>query len=181
LFLISVVAVSLKRLKISHHVDNRTIFPLGAVSWVGSQIFLLAATPEWPALWIYVGAAIGGVGYAAADMIPWSMLGEVVDEDELRCGERREGLYFGLFTFLRKLGGAIAVAIGLFVLDLSGFVANQEQSQTTLTTIRVLTAVVPAVFVVLGAWVARHYPLTRARHTEILDALAARRAGERAP
>jgi GPH family glycoside/pentoside/hexuronide:cation symporter len=114
-------------------------------------------------------------------MIPWSMLGEVVDEDELRCGERREGLYFGLFTFLRKLGGALAVSIGLFVLDLSGFVANQEQSQTTLTTIRVLTAVVPGVFVVLGAWVARGYPLTRARHAEILDALAARRSAERRP
>jgi sugar (glycoside-pentoside-hexuronide) transporter len=181
LFLLAVVGSLPLWLRISHYVDKRTIFLLGAVSWVGSQIFLLAATPAWPSLWIYVGAAIGGVGYAAADMIPWSMLGEVVDEDELRCGERREGLYFGLFTFLRKLGGALAVSIGLFVLDLSGFVANQEQSQTTLTTIRVLTAVVPGVFVVLGAWVARGYPLTRARHAEILDALAARRSAERRP
>ena len=53
------------------------------------------------------------------------------------------------------------------------------QSPTTLTTIRVLTAVVPGVFVVLGAWVARGYPLTRARHAEILEALATRRAAER--
>jgi GPH family glycoside/pentoside/hexuronide:cation symporter len=109
-------------------------------------------------------------------MIPWSMLGEVVDEDELRTGERREGLYFGLFTFLRKLGGAVAVALGLWILELSGFVANQAQGQTTLTTIRVLTAVVPGVFVVLGAWVALGYPLTRASHAEILAALEARRA-----
>jgi len=114
-------------------------------------------------------------------MIPWSMLGEVVDEDELRSGERREGLYFGLFTFLRKLGGASAVAIALFVLDLSGYVANQPQSQATITTIRVLTAVVPAVFVALGAWVALGYPLSRARHTEILVALDARRAGAGGP
>ena len=108
-------------------------------------------------------------------MIPWSMLGEVVDEDELRSGERREGLYFGLFTFLRKLGGASAVAIALFVLDLSGYVANEVQSQATLTTIRVLTAVVPGVFVALGAWVALGYPLTRARHAEIRSALEMRR------
>jgi sugar (glycoside-pentoside-hexuronide) transporter len=181
LFLLAVVGSLPLWLRISHYVDKRTIFLLGAASWVGSQLFLLAATPEWPPLWIYVGAAIGGVGYAAADMIPWSMLGEVVDEDELRCGERREGLYFGLFTFLRKLGGAIAVAVGLNVLDFSGFVANEPQSQPTLTTIRVLTAVVPAVFVVLGAWVARGYPLTRARHSEILATLAERRAAERGP
>jgi sugar (glycoside-pentoside-hexuronide) transporter len=176
LFLLAVVGSLPLWLRISQHVDKRTIFLMGAASWVGSQLFLLAATPDWPREWIFVGAAIGGVGYAAADMIPWSMLGEVVDEDELRTGERREGLYFGLFTFLRKLGGASAVALALVVLDLAGFVANQPQSQTTLTTIRVLTAVVPGVFVVLGAFVARGYPLTRARHAEILAALAARRA-----
>jgi sugar (glycoside-pentoside-hexuronide) transporter len=175
LFLLAVVAAMPMWNAIARRVEKRTIYVLGAVSWVGSQLFLLAATPEWPRAWIFVGAAIGGIGYAAADMIPWSMLGEVVDEDELRSGHRREGLYFGLFTFLRKLGGAAAVALGLFVLELSGYVANQAQSQTTLTTIRVLTAVIPGVFVALGAWVALHYPITRARHDEILGELARRR------
>jgi sugar (glycoside-pentoside-hexuronide) transporter len=175
LFLLSVVGALPLWLRVSHHVDKRTIFMLGAASWIGSQAFLLAATPEWPRFWIFLGAAIGGVGYAAADMIPWSMLGEVVDEDELRSGERREGLYFGLFTFLRKLGGASAVALALLVLDLAGYAKDQVQSQTTLTTIRVLTAVVPAVFVALGAFVALGYPLTRARHDEILRELAQRR------
>lgn len=175
LFLASVVAGLPLWNAIARHVEKRTIYVLGAISWVGSQAFLLAATPDWPRVWIFVGAAIGGVGYAAADMIPWSMLGEVVDEDELRTGQRREGLYFGLFTFLRKLGGASAVALGLFVLDLSGYVPNQAQSETTLVTIRALTAAAPAVFVVLGALVALGYPLTRARHGDILRDLAARR------
>jgi sugar (glycoside-pentoside-hexuronide) transporter len=181
LFLLSVVAGLPLWNAISRRVEKRTIYVLGAISWVGSQLFLLAATPDWPRGWIFVGAAIGGIGYAAADMIPWSMLGEVVDEDELRSGHRREGLYFGLFTFLRKLGGATAVALGLFVLELSGYVANQPQSQATLTAIRVLTAVVPALFVALGAWVALGYPLTRSRHDEILAELSARRAATAPP
>jgi sugar (glycoside-pentoside-hexuronide) transporter len=176
LFLVAVVMGLPLWNAIARHVEKRTIYVLGAASWIGSQLFLLAATPDWPRGWIFVGAAIGGIGYAAADVIPWSMLGEVVDEDELRTGHRREGLYFGLFTFLRKLGGAAAVALGLFVLEESGYVANQAQSQATLTTIRVLTAVVPGVFVALGAWVALGYPLTRARHDEILRSLERRRA-----
>ncbi len=179
LFLLSVVAGLPLWNAISRHVEKRTIYVLGAISWVGSQVFLFAATPEWPRAWIFLGASIGGVGYAAADMIPWSMLGEVVDEDELRSGHRREGLYFGLFTFLRKLGGAAAVALGLFVLELSGYVAGQPQRPATLTTIRFLTAAVPGVFVVLGAWVALGYPLTRARHDQILGELAARHAPAR--
>jgi sugar (glycoside-pentoside-hexuronide) transporter len=174
LFLVSVVAALPLWLRVAKYVDKRTIFMLGAASWIGSQLFLLAANPEWPKLWIFVGAAIGGVGYAAADMIPWSMLGEVVDEDELRTGERREGLYFGFFTFLRKLGGAAAVALALGVLDLSGYASDRPQSEATLTTIRVLTAVAPGVFVALGAWVALGYPLTRARHDEILRELRRR-------
>ena len=181
LFLLAIVVSLPMWLAVSRRVEKRTLYVLGACSWVGSQLFLLAATPDWPRIWIFVGAAIGGVGYAAADMIPWSMLGEVVDEDELRSGERREGLYFGLFTFLRKLGGASAVAIGLLLLDLSGYVANQPQNQVTITTIRVLTAVVPGVFVALGAWVALGYPLTRARHAEILASLEKRRAESSAP
>ncbi len=176
LFLASVVVALPAWLAISRHVDKRTIFLMGAASWIGSQIFLFSATPEWPRWLVFVGAAIGGAGYAAADMIPWSMLGEVVDEDELRSGERREGIYFGLFTFLRKLGGASAVALGLWVLGLSGFVAGQPQSETTLLTIRVLTAVAPGVMVVLAGLVALTYPITRARHAEILTELATKRA-----
>ncbi len=164
---------------ISRHVDKHTIFILGAASWVGSQALLFLAQPDWPRWWIFVGAAIGGVGYAAADMIPWSMLGEVVDEDELRTGQRREGVYFGLFMFLRKLGGASAVALALYVLGLSGYVGGDEvtsQPEESIITIRVLTAVVPAGFVALAALLARGFPITRARHAEILAELETRRA-----
>jgi sugar (glycoside-pentoside-hexuronide) transporter len=177
LIFLSTVAFALPGwLAVSRRVDKRTIFLLGAVSWIGSQAFLFLATPEWPRFWIFLGAAIGGVGYAAADMIPWSMLGEVVDEDELRSGERREGIYFGLFTFLRKLGGASAVALGFWVLGLSGYVANEVQSEETVLTIRVLTAVVPGLFVALAGVVAFGYPIGRARHAEILAQLSERRA-----
>jgi sugar (glycoside-pentoside-hexuronide) transporter len=162
-------------LALAPHVDKRTIFLLGACSWVGSQAFLFLATPSWPRWTIFAGAALAGAGYAAADMIPWSMLGEVVDEDELRSGERREGLYFGLFTFLRKLGGAGGVALGMFVLDLSGFAPDRAQSPATLATIRYLTAVVPGILVVLAGAVALGYPISRGRHAEILAQLAARR------
>ena len=57
--------------------------------------------------------------------MPWAMVGEVIDEDDLAHGERREGLYNGVFTFLRKLGGALGVFLVLGVLDLAGFVKSE--------------------------------------------------------
>ena len=48
------------------------------------------------------------------------MLGDVIDEDELASGERREAVYAGSFTFVRKLGGASGVAVAGVVLQLAG-------------------------------------------------------------
>ena len=182
LFLVAVAASMPMWNAIARSVDKHTIFLLGAGSWIISQAWLLAAQPDWPRAWIFLGAAIGGIGYAAADMIPWSMLGEVVDEDELLTGQRREGVYFGLFMFLRKLGGASAVALALNVLDWAGYVGGAErQPEEALTTIRLLTAAIPAGFVVLAALMARGFPITRERHGEIVAGLEARRAAGESP
>lgn len=118
-----------------------------------------------------------GLGYAAVDVMPWSMLGEVIDEDDVRVGERREGLYNGIFTFLRKLGGALGVALVMGLLDVLGFAPGQaEQSETARQAIRWMTALAPPFFLVIGVWLLRGYPLTRERHAEILREIARREA-----
>lgn len=180
LFLLAVAASMPLWNAAARRVEKRSIFLMGAASWIASQSFLFLAQPDWPRAAILAGALIGGVGYAAADMIPWSMLGEVVDEDELQSGERREGIYFGLFTFLRKLGGSAAAALALLLLGLSGYQAGADsQSEFTRQTIRVLTAVLPALFVLLAALAARRYGLSRARHEQIVREVAAREAASR--
>jgi GPH family glycoside/pentoside/hexuronide:cation symporter len=111
------------------------------------------------------------------DLMPWSMLGEVVDEDDLATGERREGIYYGLFMFLRKLAGTVAVSIALLLLGMLGYTSFGPQPESALTAIRWLTSIAPAAFLVLSVWFARSYRLTRERHAEILAELARRDAG----
>ena len=82
--------------------------------------------PEQPGWILLALAGLSGIGYAVADLIPWSMLGDVIDEDELESGERRDGLYAGFFTFLRKLGGATGVAMAGFALEGAGFVRGVD-------------------------------------------------------
>lgn len=162
--------------EVSRRTEKRTIFLFGCAWWIGSQTFLFVAQPEWPSWVVYLGAALGGVGYAAADLIPWSMLGEVVDEDELETGQRREGIFFGLFTFMRKLGGALGVAAAFAILDWAGYRGTQPVEEAPVGWILAFTAVVPGIFVFLAAIVALSYPLGRARHTEILQELEQRAA-----
>ena len=102
------------------------------------------------------------------------MFGEVIDEDELATGERREGIYNGVFTFLRKLGGALGVFLVMSILDIVGFTEGDEQSELVRQTIRFLTAMGPAVFLSLAVAVAWGYPLTRAAHAQVAAVLAER-------
>ena len=173
--LVCVVASLPFWLRAASRTDKRTLFVFGCVWWIAIQCVLFLATPEWPRWTMFAIAAVAGIGYAVADLMPWSMLGDVIDEDELASGERREGLYNGLFTFLRKLGGAAGVFLAGVILDLAGFVkGTAEQSPTALLAVRGLTGAVPALLLAIAALIALRYSLGRARHVEIRAALEAR-------
>jgi sugar (glycoside-pentoside-hexuronide) transporter len=168
-------------LRIARSVDKRTIFVIGAAWWIGAQMAILALGPEHPRGLVFAMAALAGVGYAVADLMPWSMLGDVIDADELHTDERRDGLYAGFFTFLRKLGGALGVAAAGGILQLSGFVRGEPQPESAVVAIRLLTGAFPALFLAIAIAVALGYPISRARHREIAARLAERRAGRPPP
>lgn len=163
-------------LRFAQHVEKSTVFVVGTLWWAASLFAILFVEPGWPRWIAIVVAPLGAIGYATVDLMPWSMLGEVVDEDDVETGERREGLYYGFFMFLRKLAGTLAVALALGLLGLLGFQKGEEQNAQTVTAIRWLTSVAPAACLLVSAWFARGYPLTRARHREILEALERREA-----
>ena len=160
--------------------EKRTLFVAGTGWWLALQGLFFLAGPETPRAQILVLAALMGLGYAMADMIPWSMLGEVVDEDELTTGERREGVYGGVFSFLRKLAGASAVGLVGVALDLAGFVpAAKEQSAGAVLAIRAVTAGAPAFFLALSITIALGYGLGRREHRAILEQIHARELARR--
>jgi len=163
-------------LKISQRQNKAPLFVVGTLWWASLQLTLLFAQPEWPRWLLFVFAPAMGIGYAAVDLIPWAMIGEVVDEDDLSNGERREGLYYGFFTFLRKLTGTAAVWMALGLLGYLGYSQGTEQNEATREGIRLLASVGPIIFLLLAAVFARNYPLDRARHAQIVTALAERRA-----
>jgi sugar (glycoside-pentoside-hexuronide) transporter len=182
-FFLSLVVVALPIWeRISKRSEKRTVFIVGTLWWALIQVGIFFALPDWPRWTLFAITGLAAIGYAVADLMPWSMLGEVIDEDELATGERREGVYVGFFMFLRKLGGGVAVAGIGFVLDLCGFdgsLPREQQSELALEAIRVSTALVPAAFLLFAVQVARGYGLGRAEHARILEAIARRDAAAR--
>jgi len=182
LFLVIVVVSLPVWLAIAHRSDKRTLFIAGAAWWSAIQIALFLGDSSWPRWVLFAVPSLAAVGYAVAEMMPWAMLGDVIDEDELATGERREGMYVGFFTFLRKIGGATAVLMMGLVLELSGFVGGLERGEQTdlaLLSIRTMTSLIPMAVLLLAIAVATRYPLTREAHARIVSALVQRRQAHR--
>jgi sugar (glycoside-pentoside-hexuronide) transporter len=174
LFLGSAVLALPLWLRIAQHRDKASVFIVGSLWWMTFSLILVLVQPWWPRALVFAFVPLLGIGYAVVDLMPWSMVGEVIDEDDLRTGERREGLFNGLFTFIRKLGGALGVFLVMGSLDVAGYQPGEQQTETARQAIRWLTAAGPAFFLALGVWLARGYPLTRAAHRNILAALTRR-------
>lgn len=177
LFILGLVGALPIWLSISRHVEKRTLFALGAGVWIAVQLVFVSASPEWPLAVLVALGALVGAAYGAVEMMPWSMLADVVDEDELRNGERREGLYSGFFMFLRKLAGPTALLAVGGLLEWSGYTGEGRPPETAVQTIRIVTAFGPVLFLAASLVLALRYPLTREAHAAIVAALDGGREG----
>ncbi len=129
--------------------------------------------PTGPTILIYVVAAVAGLGFSSQWVFPWSMLPDVIEYDEKMTGERREGVYYGLWAFLSKFTSALGVAVSGWALQLFGYVPNAVQTARALFGIRLFYSVVPAVVILISLPFLIWYPITRKSHGELVQELAA--------
>lgn len=135
---------------------------------LGPLAFVLFS-PSYPALMFLLGIW-GGAGQAAFETYCYSLLGDVTDEDELRTGRRREGMYFGVHNLLLKLAISVGLVWSGFALALVKYTPGAQQTGATLLGMRLLYAI-PFLSLLFGTLYLRRYSLDRARletiHREI--------------
>ena len=124
------------------------------------------------------------VGFFASTLwfVPATLLADVVDEDELQSGERREGAFFGLWSLGQQLATGLAILLtGVLVEHFAGLVPGQAvQSPQTVQRIGLLYTALPGLLLFLAAAWALRFKLCRREVAAIqsaLDAHARRRAG----
>ncbi len=110
-----------------------------------------------------------GVGIGFGYVPPFAMLPDVVEVDAIRTKTRKEGSYYGMWTFFSKIGVALAAALSGMFLDLAKFVPNAiDQVPSTLLTIRLLIGPVPAVIFIAGILLIQRYPLDEKSYNAII-------------
>jgi GPH family glycoside/pentoside/hexuronide:cation symporter len=167
--------------KVSERVGKRRAYFAGVTLWMLIEIFIFFVQPGQMTLLIGLGV-LAGAGASVAYLIPWSMLPDVVDVDELNTGLRREGVYYGFFVFLQKLGISLGLALSNLMLQLLDYFPATPgepiptQNDSVLLAFRLFISFVPLVILFLSLPIAYKYPITRQRHAEIRAELAARHA-----
>ena len=126
----------------------------------------------------YGCAFLCGPGIATAAVIPWSMLPDVVEQEQQRTGERREGAYYAFISFFQKLGTGLALwGIGM-ALSASGYVTPTAaeqfpvQPQSALNTIRFIIGPGTIMLLLISLPFAWRYPITRAGHNQTVQEIA---------
>ncbi|NOH00924.1 MAG: MFS transporter [Chloroflexi bacterium] len=167
-------------MRISKRFNKVGAYIAGMTAWIVVQVMIFTIQPG-ETNYLLVIAALAGIGVSAAYILPDSILPDVIEWDELRTGRRREGIYYGIRTLIRKLTGALVIFITLQILGWSGYQAPPEgviqfkQSDSALFMIRVMDSFIGAGILMGTIILAWFYPLTRERYQRVQRLLAARR------
>ncbi len=147
-----------------------------AVSMVGYGMKWFFYTPEHPMLAL-LPAPFMAFGLGGLFTLMGSMVADVVDLDELSTGERREGMFGSIYWWVVKLGQALALFAGGFLLVATGFDATPGvvQSERTLTLLRLYDAFVPLAASGIALWAVLKFPITEERARETREELERRR------
>jgi sugar (glycoside-pentoside-hexuronide) transporter len=147
----------------------------GLLFWGVTQFGWLLLGPSTATSLVCLTGAVIGIGFGSAHSLPWAIFPDVMDQDELETGKRREGIFSGVMTFFMKLANSLAMFMVGLVLQAVGYVPNVPQKGLALQTMRYLMWGGPLVFILVALIAAFLFPITVERFQQIREELDSRR------
>lgn len=134
-------------------------------SLFGAVIFFITWLTHTKNAWLYVGLyALAYLGLAAFSLICWAMITDVIDDTEVRTGERSDGTIYAVYSFARKLGQAASAGVTGALLGLIGYSAETAFEPAVTEGIFNLACLIPTGgFILLAAALWFFYPLNKKR------------------
>jgi oligogalacturonide transporter len=164
---------------------------LGLIIWAAAMVFSFLLSPTASAFWVYVFAAVVGLGTGGIVVMIYAIFPDIPDVDELASGERREAIYSALVTFIRKFSSALAIFAVSNAIGWAGYVPpvqesigsatrliEQPQSDTFLLVLRLIFMLLPILLLVFALIFALRFPLTPELHRRLNALLAKQRSQE---
>ena len=148
---------------------------MGAVSY--ALLFLLHTSN----MWLYVVLSIvGSLGFGLFNLIIWAFISDIIDDHEVKTGVREDGTIYAVCSFSRKIGQAIASAMGAWALALIGYDENATAQLPAVNDgiYNIATLVPTVLYIVVGVVLAFVYTLNKKKVLENVETLKARKNTE---
>jgi len=157
---------------LARKLGKQKAYIIGMTFWAVVQLLIFSIQPGQITL-ILILAVMAGISVSTAHVLPDAIFPDVIEWDELRTGRRREGVFYGVKNFVRKMTGALAIFIALQALGWFGYqsppigATQFSQPESALQAIRFLIGPLGAILLFSAVGMAWFYPLTREKHARI--------------
>ncbi|XP_018420010.1 PREDICTED: sodium-dependent lysophosphatidylcholine symporter 1 [Nanorana parkeri] len=130
----------------------------------------------------YVVAVAAGLSVAAAYLLPWSMLPDVIDDFILNNPESpgHEAIFFSFYVFFTKFASGVSLGISTLSLDFAGYQAlSCDQPEAVNLTLKLLVCAAPILLICVGLLLFKLYPIDEEKRKENKKALQLLRETDR--
>ncbi|GHU32802.1 sugar transporter [Spirochaetia bacterium] len=110
----------------------------------------------------------GGIGIGFNYVAPFAMVPDTIEYDAVKTGERKEGAYYGMWTFISKLGAALAAFLLGIILSVGAYVPHAVQSDSAILAIRIIIGPLPALIFCAAIILVQRYPLDEKTFNELI-------------
>ncbi|NLI54999.1 MAG: MFS transporter [Clostridiales bacterium] len=162
--------------KYGKHYPAFTTLPIRIVGL--AIAFFLGAQAGLPV--IVLVCLLGGLGASASAFVPYTLLPDLPDTDEMITGTHGSGIYAGMATFVRTFSSGIAIFLTGVALDLFGYVESSAgqavvQTPSALLGVRIMFSIVPILFTLAAVFLGAKYRLNKQAHAHMCAAIAFKR------
>ena len=161
--------------KISKTMGKKNAFLVSqGISILGYIMLWFLFIPGKPYMFLFA-LPFFSFGIGSLFTLMMSMTSDVIDIDELNTGKRREGVFGAIYWLMVKFGFAFAGLATGAIMALVGFVPDTENTEASITGIRIFYSGLPIVGTLTAMWIMRNYDHTEEKALEISAELAKRK------
>ncbi len=156
--------------------QKKTFIIAISLAILGYAIKTFAYNPDMPWL-ILIPAPLMAFGLGSLFTLMPSMMADIVDQDELKTGQRREGMFASIYWWVVKLGQTAAAMIGAWLLASTGLDTDLggDQTEATFLLMRVYDIGLPILLYTLAIGIILTLNVSREKSEAVRAELEARR------
>ena len=165
---LSMIGLPINLLLASFVVNLSSKFGKREISMVGmflsGIVYIVAYLLKIENPWVFIGLyTLSTLGTGMFNMLIWAKITDIIDYNEILTGKRDDGTIYGVYSFSRKIGQALAGGLGGFALTFIGYNSlAATQTESVASGIYTIATLFPGVcYIIVGLILMFAYPLTK--------------------